>query len=177
MDSAKSEYIQFEEQKPVGDVVYGYAPMRHGMTMLAWQRDDILWLGLCDELGEDYVLEKLRAYLPKASFARDDVLAAVKAQRLESGQASIKLYGTAFQKSVWERLLFIPSGETRSYGDIANDIGKPKAVRAVGSAVGANPVSILVPCHRVIHKNGGLSHYAWGRGIKKRLLEKEAEKC
>ena len=82
--------------------------------------------------------------------------------------------GTAFQKAVWAALLRIPFGETASYGDIARAIGKPVAVRAVGAAVGRNPVSILVPCHRVIGSDGSLTGYAGGIDRKVALLRLES---
>jgi methylated-DNA-[protein]-cysteine S-methyltransferase len=81
--------------------------------------------------------------------------------------------GTAFQMDVWEALRTIPYGETLSYADIAEQIGRPKAVRAVGAANGRNPLSIFVPCHRVIGKNGSLTGYAGGLTQKSVLLEIE----
>jgi len=81
--------------------------------------------------------------------------------------------GTAFQKQVWEQLLAIPYGETRSYGDIARRLGKPAASRAVGAANGRNPLSIVVPCHRVIGTSGTLTGFAGGLEAKRALLELE----
>ncbi|MFA6009106.1 MAG: methylated-DNA--[protein]-cysteine S-methyltransferase [Desulfobacteraceae bacterium] len=85
----------------------------------------------------------------------------------------LHLSGTPFQKSVWSELIKIPFGETRSYQDIAKAVGSPSASRAVGSACGKNPVPIVVPCHRVITKSGGLGGYSGGLGIKKTLLKIE----
>ena len=81
--------------------------------------------------------------------------------------------GTAFQKQVWNELLAIPSGETVSYGELAGRIGSPKAVRAVGAAVGRNPISIMVPCHRVVGAGGKLTGYAGGLEKKRWLLKHE----
>ena len=86
----------------------------------------------------------------------------------------LDLQGTAFQKRVWETLLTIPYGESRSYSQIATGIGAPKAVRAVGAANGANPIPIVVPCHRVVGANGKLVGYGGGLPLKKRLLQLEA---
>jgi len=83
--------------------------------------------------------------------------------------------GTAFQKQVWAALLTIPFGETRSYGDIARQIGNPAAVRAVGAANGRNPLSIVAPCHRVVGSTGKLTGFAGGLDAKARLLALEAE--
>lgn len=85
--------------------------------------------------------------------------------------------GTEFQQAVWQALCDIPYGETCSYGEIARRIGRPKAVRAVGAANGRNPLSIIVPCHRVIGQNGSLTGYAGGLAIKQALLKLEGIDC
>lgn len=85
----------------------------------------------------------------------------------------LDLRGTAFQLAVWEKLLGVPYGETISYGELALEIGKPTAARAVGAAVGANPIPIIVPCHRVIGKTGGLVGFGGGLDLKRRLLALE----
>ena len=88
----------------------------------------------------------------------------------------LDIRGTVFQQRVWRELRRIPHGETRSYRDIARAIGAPAAVRAVGSACGANPVALVVPCHRVLRTDGSLGGYAWGLERKQRLLEIETPK-
>jgi AraC family transcriptional regulator of adaptative response/methylated-DNA-[protein]-cysteine methyltransferase len=95
-----------------------------------------------------------------------------------AGEASLArvpldIRGTVFQRRVWEALRSIPRGETRTYSEIAKAIGAPDAVRAVGSACGANPVALFVPCHRAVRADGGLGGYAWGVARKQRLLELE----
>lgn len=84
--------------------------------------------------------------------------------------------GTSFQKEVWKTLQKIPYGETRSYQWVAEEIGKPKVCRAVGNAIGANPLPIIIPCHRVIKKSGEIGGYSGGEGIKEKLLEHEKQK-
>ncbi|PSU33680.1 methylated-DNA--[protein]-cysteine S-methyltransferase [Photobacterium lutimaris] len=93
----------------------------------------------------------------------------------EQFDVELAMTGTAFQKTVWQALNGIGYGDTCSYGDIANDIGNPKAVRAVGAANGKNPVPIIVPCHRVIGSSGKLTGYAGGLDIKVWLLEHEKQ--
>jgi len=88
----------------------------------------------------------------------------------------LDLQGTAFQRDVWQALLRIEAGATRSYGDIARELGVPSASRAVGSAVGRNPVSIIVPCHRVVASSGALTGYAGGLDRKTSLLRIEADR-
>ena len=104
----------------------------------------------------------------------DEVVAQVEAPG-RPHNIPLDVQGTAFQEAVWQELRKIPEGETRSYADIAAAIGKPKAVRAVGSANGANHVAVLIPCHRVVRSDGTMGGYAYGLEIKGRLLEKEAQ--
>lgn len=85
----------------------------------------------------------------------------------------LHLKGTPFQLKVWEALLSIPLGETRSYNWVAREIGQPGANRAVGTAVGANPVFYVVPCHRVIRSDGSLGQYYWGQAVKASILDWE----
>ncbi|MFB0721339.1 methylated-DNA--[protein]-cysteine S-methyltransferase [Aeromonas salmonicida] len=101
--------------------------------------------------------------------------AAYFAGRLQRFTLPLAAHGTAFQQAVWQALCDIPYGETRSYGDIARIIGKPAAGRAVGAANGRNPLSIIVPCHRVIGQNGSLTGYAGGLPIKQQLLALECD--
>jgi AraC family transcriptional regulator of adaptative response/methylated-DNA-[protein]-cysteine methyltransferase len=81
--------------------------------------------------------------------------------------------GTAFQQQIWRELVCIPRGETRSYQEVAEAVGKPRAARAVGNACGSNPVAIVVPCHRVVASDGGLGGYGWGLDRKRVLLDNE----
>ena len=98
------------------------------------------------------------------------------AGRLQHFDLPLHPQGTEFQKKVWKALMSIPYGETRSYGEIAKQIGNEKAVRAVGGANHVNPISIVIPCHRVIGKNGSLTGYGGGLEIKETLLTLERKK-
>ena len=102
-----------------------------------------------------------------------DQLEAYFAGELTEFDVDLDLVGTAFQRKVWQALLTIPYGETRSYGEIARQIGTPAAFRAVGLANGHNPIGIIVPCHRVIGSNGGLTGYGGGIDRKRALLALE----
>ena len=92
----------------------------------------------------------------------------------EEFDLDIKLVGTDFQKKVWSQLIKIPFGETSSYGDIAKQIGRPKAARAVGGACNKNPILVVVPCHRVVGSTGNLTGFACGLDVKRELLQIEA---
>jgi AraC family transcriptional regulator of adaptative response/methylated-DNA-[protein]-cysteine methyltransferase len=141
--------------------------------------------GLCAvKLGDDAAkLERLLAdEFSEARLVKDrDALATAEraVRRYLEGDSTLErvpldVRGTVFQRRVWEALRAIPRGETRSYSQIARAIGAPNAVRAVGSACGANPVALVVPCHRAVRADGGLGGYAWGLRRKQRLLELEA---
>jgi AraC family transcriptional regulator of adaptative response/methylated-DNA-[protein]-cysteine methyltransferase len=138
--------------------------------------------GLCSvKIGDDAAAlhaslaqEFSEADLKQAALdhVRDQIVAFLQG---EAGLAKVPLdiRGTVFQRKVWDALSRIPRGETRTYSQIAQAIGAPDAVRAVGSACGANPVALVVPCHRAVRTDGGLGGYAWGMARKKKLLELE----
>lgn len=138
--------------------------------------------GVCAvKLGDDAQrLKKLLAEEFSAAQIADEAMPEIetKVRAFVAGEGTLArvpldIRGTVFQRRVWEALRRIPRGETRTYGEIAREIGAPAAVRAVGSACGANPVALVVPCHRAVRTDGGLGGYAWGLGVKKRLLELE----
>jgi methylated-DNA-[protein]-cysteine S-methyltransferase len=125
----------------------------------------------------------LRAYCPDVPLVPDArALAAVTAQLTEylAGERQafdvpLALRGTPFQRQVWEMLLAIPYGETMTYQEIALALGKPGGSQAVGGAVARNPVSIIVPCHRVLGSDGSLTGYMWGTHVKRWLLDHERQ--
>ncbi len=98
---------------------------------------------------------------------------AVAERKALPAELPIDIRGTAFQWRVWRALTRIPRGETRSYSDVAASIGRPSAVRAVARACATNPIALVVPCHRVIGRDGSLTGYRWGVEVKQALLEKE----
>ena len=130
-----------------------------------------------DEGAEEY----LRSRFPKAEIKRDDTslkraLNGVQ-QRIAGHKLDdvlpLDLQGTDFQREVWDQLLAIPAGSTRSYLDVAQAINRPKATRAVAQACGANPVAVVVPCHRVVMSDGSIGGYSGLPGVKKALLAAE----
>jgi AraC family transcriptional regulator of adaptative response/methylated-DNA-[protein]-cysteine methyltransferase len=131
--------------------------------------------------SEAALLRELKHDFEAAEIQRDDqglepVANQIK-QLLNGSRAPLNipldLRGTAFQQIVWKELRRIPAGQTRSYTEVAKTIGRPRAVRAVANACASNPVALVVPCHRVVQKNGSLAGYRWGVKRKKTLLEKE----
>jgi len=139
--------------------------------------------GVC-RLSFSETREVLAARFPNAELVEGGAEFASLLQRVvdavehpgTGGDIPLDVRGTAFQQRVWAELRKIPPGETRSYAEIAAAAGKPKAVRATGSANGANNVAVLIPCHRVVRSDGSLGGYAYGLDIKRELLKREARK-
>lgn len=174
---------------------------RMGMTASAWVNGgkgvEIHWAVVPTSLGDMLVAatekgvcrlsfaegrEALEVRFPAATLIEggaefaallSQVIDAVEAPTHGFDHIPIDVKGTAFQEAVWRELRRIPAGETRSYADIAAAVGKPKAVRAAGSANGANNVAVLIPCHRVVRSDGSLGGYAYGLPIKDELLRRE----
>jgi len=175
---------------------------RMGMTASAWvnggKGTTIHWAVVPTSLGDMLVAatekgvcrlsfdegrEALEERFPAAELVEGgEEFAALLKQVVEAVEAPVNGFdhipidvkGTAFQEAVWRELRKIPAGETRSYADIAAAVGKPKAVRAAGSANGANNVAVLIPCHRVVRSDGTLGGYAYGLPIKEELLKRES---
>jgi AraC family transcriptional regulator of adaptative response/methylated-DNA-[protein]-cysteine methyltransferase len=124
----------------------------------------------------------LTARWPKATYVEDPMvlrpwaLAAFGADGAPK-EAPLYLIGAPFQIKVWEALLAIPSGQVTTYSQIAGRIGSPRAVRAVGNAVGRNPISWLIPCHRALRRDGGFGGYHWGLPVKRAMLAYEAARA
>lgn len=113
---------------------------------------------------------------PEARFVWDDTLAG-EMENLVGGKAHLHLMGAPLQIKVWEALLAIPTGSVSTYSEIAKHIDNPKATRAVGTAVGRNPISWLIPCHRALRKSGGLGGYHWGLPVKRAMLAWEGARA
>ena len=127
------------------------------------------------------IIADMKSRWPKAKYVEDTACTAPIAQRIfdqkmwrQDRPLRVVLIGTDFEVRVWETLLRIPMGRASTYSDIAGKVGKPKAARAVGAAVGKNPISFVVPCHRVIGKSGELTGYHWGITRKRAMLGWEA---
>lgn len=161
---------------------YGFHPTPFGEAMLASTDKGICALYFAAEDSREEVLARLREEWRNARIAPDQDRTAGIIERIFAGtsnaRAPLTLYlrGTNFQVKVWEALLAIPPGRLATYEDVARKIGDPTATRAVGSAVGRNPIAYIIPCHRVIRKTGELGGYHWGTGRKRLILAWEASK-
>lgn len=160
-------------------IFWGWFESPFGPAIVMGTDKGICGMGFAAEMGEAEAFHDLLRRWPKAQFVEDPmalrpwVLAAFGAGG-GPDKAPLYLIGAPFQIKVWEALLRIPSGQVTTYGDIATVIGHPKAVRAVGTAVGRNPISWLIPCHRALRKSGGLGGYHWGLPVKRALLAWES---
>jgi AraC family transcriptional regulator of adaptative response/methylated-DNA-[protein]-cysteine methyltransferase len=136
-------------------------------------------LGFAAEVGAEAAFSDLAGRWPRARYteAPEAIRPWVEAAFAQRGQAQLHLIGAPFQIKVWEALLAIPSGQVTSYSDIAGAIGHPRAVRAVGTAVGRNPLAWLIPCHRALRKSGGLGGYHWGLPVKRAMLAWESARA
>lgn len=160
-------------------IIYGFQPTVLGEAMVAKTDKGVCYLGFLLEGEKTRSVTKMKAHWPLAKFVHDDAAITQEAAQIMStwqgrGDAGrplkLDLYGTNFQLQVWQALLKIPFGETVTYMEIAEQVCARKASRAVGNAVGANPISVLIPCHRVIRATGIIDNYAWGSSRKKLIL-------
>ena len=157
---------------------WGAAPSPFGTAVVTVTDYGVSGLGFADaETSVEQAFEDLAARWPNAKFVRDDAAVAPLVSRIFTADrwsadqpVRIVLIGTDFEVKVWETLLSIPCGKATTYGQIASRIGKPSASRAVGAAVGRNPISFVVPCHRVVGSNGALTGYHWGVPRKRAIL-------
>jgi AraC family transcriptional regulator of adaptative response/methylated-DNA-[protein]-cysteine methyltransferase len=163
------------------NIQYGFHDCPFGRALILITSEGLAGLAFADHGKEKSVLADMTARWPEATYTEDHQATASYAKRIfESARwkpdqpLRIVFIGSDFEIRVWETILRIPFGKASTYSDIASHIGKPKAARAVGSAVGKNPISFVVPCHRVLEKSGGLGGYHWGLTRKRAILGWEA---
>ncbi|NKB26786.1 MAG: methylated-DNA--[protein]-cysteine S-methyltransferase [Rhodobacteraceae bacterium] len=176
-------FVRWEAMTP-GDYALGGAGLTirwgwfegpFGRTLAMGTDRGLCGLAFSEESGDAAAMTDMRGRWPKADFVEDpDALRPWIEAAFGGDETRLHLIGAPFQIKVWEALLRIPTGHVTTYSEIARAIGSPKAVRAVGTAVGRNPISWLVPCHRALRKSGGLGGYHWGLPVKRVLLAWEA---
>ena len=160
---------------------YGFHPSPFGTALLLIAADGLVGLAFADEGEEQEIFRDMTSRWPRAKYVEDSAATAALASRVFSPDRwrpdqplRITFIGTDFEIRVWQTLLRVPLGKRTTYSDVAAHLGVPKAARAVGAAVGRNPVSFVVPCHRVLGKSGGLCGYHWGLTRKRAILGWEA---
>jgi len=162
-------------------LAYGFHPSPFGEAIVVATERGLAGIGFVDDGNRAAALADMQRRWPKARLEADEARTAPLAQRAFDSAAwqpdtplRVVLIGSDFEVRVWQTLLRIPLGRATTYSDIASHIGKPKAARAVGAAVGRNPVSFVVPCHRVLGRSGALTGYHWGLTRKQAILGWEA---
>jgi AraC family transcriptional regulator of adaptative response/methylated-DNA-[protein]-cysteine methyltransferase len=162
-------------------LTYGLHACPFGTAIVMTTSRGLASLALADAGNEHAALQDMQSRWPNAKYIEDFAATAPVAQRIfdstlwrKDQPLRIVLIGTDFEIRVWEKLLTIPMGKLTSYSDLAAKTGTPKAARAVGAAVGKNPICFVVPCHRVIGKNGDITGYHWGLTRKRAMLGWEA---
>jgi AraC family transcriptional regulator of adaptative response/methylated-DNA-[protein]-cysteine methyltransferase len=162
-------------------ITYGFHPCPFGMALVMTTPRGLAGLALADAGKERAALRDMRSRWPKAKYVEDFAATAPTARRIfdaalwrKDQPLRVVLIGTDFEVRVWEKLLDVPMGQLTTYSDLAAKAGAPKAARAVGAAVGKNPICFVVPCHRVIGKNGDITGYHWGITRKRAMLGWEA---
>ena len=159
----------------------GIATSPYGSCLLAETARGIAYLAFFDQSGRAAALAGMVTTWPRAEILWDHGQAADLAARLFDGGGEqpwrVMVGGTPFQLAVWRALLQVPSGSLVTYGQLAAAVGHPAAARATGGAVGANPVAMLIPCHRVVPAHGAPGHYRWGAARKRQLIAREQTSC
>jgi AraC family transcriptional regulator of adaptative response/methylated-DNA-[protein]-cysteine methyltransferase len=160
---------------------YGFHPSPFGVALVMATDRGLAGMAFADFGGEKACLEDMTCRWPNAAYVEDLEATAPYARRIfdrsrwsADQPLNVVLIGSDFQVRVWQSLLKIPFGKAVTYSDVANDIGQPTASRAVGAAIGRNPISFVVPCHRALGKSGALTGYHWGLTRKRAMLGWEA---
>ncbi len=169
-----------KEYKELGknvDITYGYGSTPFGEALIGFTKRGVCYLGFIDD-NKEPIFNRFQEIWAKANLIENDEKAKEYLNKIFVKKEKFDLYvkGTNFQINIWKALLNIPTGTIATYQDIANSINKPKAVRAVASAIGSNHIGFLIPCHRVLAKSGAMSGYRWGIERKKILVAYEAMK-
>ena len=163
------------------NIQYGFHDCPFGRALILITSEGLAGLAFADHGKEQSALADMTSRWPEATYVENQQATAAYAKRIFESERwkpdqplKIVFIGSDFEIRVWETILRIPFGKASTYSDIASHIGKPKAARAVGAAVGKNPISFVVPCHRVLQKSGGLGGYHWGLTRKRAILGWEA---
>lgn len=164
------------------DIGYGFHPCPFGIALVMTTPKGVCGLAFGDEGEEKKIFADMRARWPRANYREAPERTAKIARQIfdaptGTNEISVHLLGTPWQVKVWEALLAIPQGKVSSYRAIAGDVGNASASRAVGTAVGRNPVAWLIPCHRVLGSDGAMHGYHWGVERKRAMLAVEAARA
>jgi len=157
-------------------IYWGWFDSPFGPALVMGTNRGICGIAFASETGAEPAMADLRSRWPQATYVADPAVLRnwTDAAFGLSGEARLLLIGAPLQIKVWEALMCIPSGQVTTYSEIAQAVGSPRAMRAIGTAVGRNPISWIIPCHRALRKSGALGGYHWGLPVKRALLAYEA---
>lgn len=160
------------------EIRYGFHDSLFGECLIAESARGIVHLAFISPVSRSDAIARIQSEWPEARLIEDQRGTRLSAERVFSATSSkspvsLHVRGTNFQLKVWRALLEIPEGKLTTYGELARSVGSPKGARAVGGAVGSNPISFLIPCHRVLRASGALGGYAWGEERKRVMIFRE----
>lgn len=156
---------------------WAWVPTPFGEALAMATPRGLCGLGFVEEVGRDATMADLCGRWPGATYAEDAATVAPLVAEVFAGRGQLHMIGAPFQIKVWEALMRVPSGHVTTYSELARAVGHPRAVRAVGTAVGRNPVSLFIPCHRALRMSGALGGYHWGLPVKRAILAWEAARA
>lgn len=157
------------------EIIYGIHASPFGWCLIGITKQGVCNLAFLETENENRAVKIIQEAWPRATIIRNNkkthpYIQKIFSPRKNNNEIPLILHGTDFQMKVWKALQAIPKGKTKSYAEIAHNIGSPKAIRAVGTACGKNPIAFLIPCHRVLTSSGKIGGYRWGVDRKKKIL-------
>ena len=158
------------------DISYEYKNSPFGKALIMNSKYGVCGLAFCDHINEEIALADMMSRWPSATYSAENIFSDLEFKSVleQTTKINLCLIGSPLQLQVWNALLKIPAGKVTNYKTLAKHIGKPKAVRAIATAIGKNPLSWLIPCHRVLRTNGELGGYHWGLKVKTTMLRFES---
>ena len=158
------------------DISYEYKNSPFGKALIMNSKYGVCGLAFCDHINEEIALADMMSRWPSATYSAENIFSDLEFKSVldQTTKINLCLIGSPLQLQVWSALLKIPAGKVTNYKTLAKHIGKPKAVRAIATAIGRNPLCWLIPCHRVLRTNGELGGYHWGLKVKTTMLRFES---
>ena len=158
------------------DISYEYKNSPFGKALIMNSKHGVCGLAFCDQVNEEIALADMMSRWPSATYSAENIFSDLEFKSVleQTTKINLCLIGSPLQLQVWNALLKIPAGKVTNYKTLAKHIGKPKAVRSIATAIGRNPLSWLIPCHRILRSNGELGGYHWGLKVKTAMLRFES---
>ncbi len=174
-----NEFIELKSDRKKStdhlDISYQYKNSPFGKALIMNSKYGVCGLAFCDQVNEEIALADMMSRWPSATYNEEKIFSDLEFKSVleQTTKINLCLTGSPLQVQVWNALLKIPAGKVTNYKTLAKHIGKPKAVRAIATAIGKNPLCWLIPCHRVVRTNGDLGGYHWGLQVKMAMLKFE----